>query len=291
MISPDGSMTRTPRVVLLTDLDGTLLDRDGSWSPARDALDALERKRIPVIPVTSRTRVEVETLLADLGRDEPFVVESGAAVYVPAAYDRLRLDGAVAVGPYRATVLGRPHAEALDFLERCSVAPHLTPMTAMSDARIAELTGLDPDAIPATRAREYSEPFLLSDQPSLPTLRREATEAGLAIHRDGAFWHVAGAGGDKGTAVQILIDAFRASGPDEVVSIGLGNDPTDVPFLARCDYPVILPSSGDATVSLVHPEAQSVDLSGSAGWNEAVLSLLQRLDRPRVRADDRGHGT
>ena len=70
-----------PSWVVVTDLDGTLLDAETySWEPARAALAALVARAIPVIFCTSKTRAETEVLQAVMGIGDPSIVESGGAM-------------------------------------------------------------------------------------------------------------------------------------------------------------------------------------------------------------------
>jgi len=87
---------RQRNLIIFTDLDGTLLDdRDYGWTAAQPALQALARAHCPLVIVTSKTRAEVEPILLAFGRREPFVVENGGAVYIPAGYFPFIPEGAV----------------------------------------------------------------------------------------------------------------------------------------------------------------------------------------------------
>ncbi|MDA0672462.1 MAG: haloacid dehalogenase, partial [Cyanobacteria bacterium] len=53
-------------LLFFTDLDGTLLNgEDYGYEAALPVLETLKARQIPVIPVTSKTRAEVETLIHD----------------------------------------------------------------------------------------------------------------------------------------------------------------------------------------------------------------------------------
>ncbi len=68
-------------VVVFTDLDGTLMDHDSyDVAPAQAALEALAARSIPVVPVTSKTRTELEPLMARLGLSGPAIAENGAVI-------------------------------------------------------------------------------------------------------------------------------------------------------------------------------------------------------------------
>ena len=74
-------------LVVFTDLDGTLLDHHSySWAAAEEALKELERRRVPLVLVTSKTRAEVEALQRKLGSVQPFVTENGGGIFIPHGY-------------------------------------------------------------------------------------------------------------------------------------------------------------------------------------------------------------
>jgi hypothetical protein len=77
-------MKRDRRLLVATDLDGTLLDeRSYEWEPARPALAALAEAGALLVLASSKTRSEMEPLAAGLGFSSPLIVENGGAVLVP----------------------------------------------------------------------------------------------------------------------------------------------------------------------------------------------------------------
>ena len=57
-----------PRFVIFTDLDGTLLDHETySWATAEPALKRLRKEGVPLIMVSSKTRLEIEVLRDQMG--------------------------------------------------------------------------------------------------------------------------------------------------------------------------------------------------------------------------------
>ena len=82
------------KLVIYTDLDGSLLDHDSYSHAAADVLLAeLETHGIPVIIASSKTRCEQIPLRNELGNRHPFIVENGAAVFIPAGYFETRPSG------------------------------------------------------------------------------------------------------------------------------------------------------------------------------------------------------
>ncbi len=75
-------MQNLPKLVVFSDLDGTLLDHDAySWDAAKPALDRLAERDIPVVLASSKTAREVEILQEQMGLSgRPAIVENGAGV-------------------------------------------------------------------------------------------------------------------------------------------------------------------------------------------------------------------
>ena len=70
-------------LIIFTDLDGTLLNsEDYDYRAAIPMLEKLKAQQVPVVPVTSKTRAEVEALRQELNLSAPFIVENGSGVFI-----------------------------------------------------------------------------------------------------------------------------------------------------------------------------------------------------------------
>ena len=75
-------MLRHP--LIFTDLDGTLLDYFSySFEPAARLLASLSKRRFPVIINSSKTFAEIVRIREKMNNGDPFIVENGAAIYLP----------------------------------------------------------------------------------------------------------------------------------------------------------------------------------------------------------------
>lgn len=72
-----------PPLIVFSDLDGTLLDEQYDFSPAKPALRLLEDRGIPLVLATSKTRAELATLRAALGGAPSLIFENGAGLALP----------------------------------------------------------------------------------------------------------------------------------------------------------------------------------------------------------------
>ena len=72
----------TSKVIIFTDLDGTLLDRDTfKFDTILSYIKDLILKDVYIIPNSSKTRQEIENFNQELDENLSFVVENGAAIY------------------------------------------------------------------------------------------------------------------------------------------------------------------------------------------------------------------
>ena len=74
-------MEKVFKILIFTDLDGSLLHRDTfKFDEVKDYLIQLISKGIFIIPNTSKTEKEILEFLNDLGSSLPFISENGAAI-------------------------------------------------------------------------------------------------------------------------------------------------------------------------------------------------------------------
>ena len=75
-------MNANHKVLIFTDLDGSLLDRDTfKFDKISKYIKALISDGIYIIPNSSKTKKEIENFNIELDENLPFIVENGAAIY------------------------------------------------------------------------------------------------------------------------------------------------------------------------------------------------------------------
>lgn len=270
-------------LVLFTDLDGTLLDqRTYSWHEAFEALHEIERRKIPLIFCTSKTRAEVEFLRRKIDNPHPFITENGGGIFIPHGYFPQRIEGAVTVKTYHCLALARPYVEVLDALDEIAAEAGVEAVGfhKMSAKEIAENSGLDAQQVQLARQRDYDEPFFLAGATPKKeeAFIRLARERKFEIVRGTRFWHIH-AGSDKGRAIRELMKHYRAARRGEKLrAIAFGDSANDLPMLVAADAAVLLPKpdgSFDEAVTAKLPRVIRGPAPGPVGWNEAVLGLFE----------------
>jgi len=270
------------RLVVFTDLDGTLLDHDDySFEAARPALAQLEALNIPVILTTSKTATEVLSLRREVDNHHPFIVENGGTIVIPKDYfQKATLPHAANEDAefiyYQLVTSYREIVRLLHSL-REEYGFKFTGFADMRATELAKLTGLSLDYAILAKRRDSTELIKWEgDAASLQLLKDKLAEHNLKITQGVRFMHVR-ADVDTADGVEILIDAFRQEYPDsQWISIGLGDGGNDVGMLNLVDQAVVVrPKSGEAPLVIDNPHCLITDAPGPAGWNKAVLQLLK----------------
>src|SRR4030042_87850 len=179
------------KVVVFTDLDGTLLDRfTYSSDKSLPSVKHLLQESIPVIFCSSKTRVEQEVYRHGLGVFHPFVVENGGAIFIPEGYFPFKFDYHGTKDGYQIIELGIAYHEVRLILERIRADAKINfrGFGDMSVREVADDTGLDLQAARRAKEREYAETIKLEGPPDEISRKLTAKkEGGLNYARGGRY--------------------------------------------------------------------------------------------------------
>jgi mannosyl-3-phosphoglycerate phosphatase len=267
------------RLLVFTDLDGTLLDHESySFEPALPALAVLKDNNIPLIVCTSKTRAEIELIRVQLNNIHPFISENGGAIFIPKNYF-LQMPHATREDAEHCIIeLGTPYVRLREvFNHMCTALPgQLKGFGDCTPAEIAHLCGFSLSNALLAKKRDYDEPFWAQDEVSYELLEKMAERFDLGINRGGRFNHLTGHH-DKGQAVLLLRDIYRQQSGD-LTMIALGDSHNDLPMLKVVDYPILVKKhDGSYDSSITLDNLILSRSSGPSGWCETLLELLPAL--------------
>jgi mannosyl-3-phosphoglycerate phosphatase family protein len=261
--------------IVLTDLDGTLLDHDTySFEDAQDALEQLREQAIPLIIVSSKTRREIEFWRQRLQNTHPFVVENGGAVYLPGGYFASPPPESTHQDSYNLVQFGAPYSDLVACLKRASFESQCEVLGFhdMTPEEIAIRCDMPLEQARLAQQREFDEPFEILNPARTDHLLAAIKEEGRNWTQGGRFYHILG-DNDKARAVEVLTQLYRNSYSD-LLTVGLGDGLNDLPFLKQVDVAVIVRSDQSERLRTELPGAYLTKSPGSKGWNQAILRIL-----------------
>jgi mannosyl-3-phosphoglycerate phosphatase len=274
-------MKTRSQAVVFADLDGPLLHaRSEALEPAREALALLEQKHIPLVLWSGGTQVEIERIRTRLGILHPFIVESGAAAFVPEGYFPFIVSGSIRRMAYRVLEFGRPYTEVTEILHRVAdgLGIGIVGFCDMSVLDVAGECGLSMLDARLAKLREYDEPFRIVDgeAPSRDRLVQALRRARLRCVKGARFDHATGVS-ERGAGIAALRELYRRR-YGNVLTVGLGGNLDDLTLLRAVDVPlVVMSQDAGAPARLLRelPNARLSGQEGQAGWARALVGALE----------------
>lgn len=258
-------MGATAPIVVVTDLDGTLLDNDTyAAGPAAVKVTALQDAGARVVCCSAKTRAEQQVHRRDLGIAGLFVIENGAAVHDDD-------------GPVR--VLGLTYRDVRARLRSAATQLGLTlrGFGDMDVLEVADRTLLSVDAAGRAKEREHTEPFVVDDLDLDETVLRSALDAvDLDLQRGARFWTASGRH-DKGTAVAVLRELLTNERHGRPLLYGLGDTYNDAAMLAAVDVPMLVQRPDGTWADLDVSGVTHLDGIGPLGWCQGADAILATL--------------
>ncbi len=264
--------------IIFTDMDGTLVDHDTySYDAALPALELINKKNIPLIFCTSKTRAELEVYCHKLDICHPFISENGGAIFIPQDYFDFPYDHTKQIDNYNVIELGVGY-EILEstLKEVCTkIDCKVIGFGDMDVGEVCQNTGLDRECAALAKQRDYDEAFrIISPAPKDELLEQEIRKRGFNCTKGGRYYHIMG-NNDKGKAVLILTDLYRKKWPG-VKTIGLGDSLNDLPMLMAVDIGVLVQKpGGDYDPSITSPNIKRGKGIGPKGWNQELINILE----------------
>ncbi|MFC5585093.1 HAD-IIB family hydrolase [Nitratireductor kimnyeongensis] len=260
-----------PRLVVFSDLDGTLLDHETyDFTPALPAIKALRARFGALILASSKTAAEIAPLRRALDFAHcPAIVENGAGILASergSQHDsRSRYEELIGHLDALPDELRRSYAGFSDW-----------------DAReVAARTGLSLEAAQLAKQREYSEPGIWSGtEEGFTAFCNALNRLGVHVQKGGRFATLS-FGGTKGQRVRELLARLEDKRVP-VVSVALGDAPNDRDMLESVDIAVEIPNPAHPGIGKIARGGSQVlrkaRLAGPAGWNEEMLAVLEEIE-------------
>ena len=306
------------KIIIFTDLDGTLLDHSTySYDAARPALTKAKETNTPIIPVTSKTFAENEAILKEIGlwKSAPVVVENGGAIYIPKNYfsfdvnEELPHFAKASWDDFYEIKLGKPYEEVRAIMKEAAETAGLE-IRAIGDMSAEEFQReVNFETIEeAHRAqeREYQEGFKIlvpkeQMKEAQAKIKAEIEKRGFFMSIGGRFCQIMGSklarqnrstsrerivqkrqmlrlGGAKIRSVEILTQLLRKKFGD-IHTIGLGDAQADIEFCEHCDEGFIVKNPKKTVGAEVESDKiHLIEEEGPTGWNKAVLEVLKNQD-------------
>lgn len=272
---------KTSNLLIFTDMDGSLLDHTTySHAAADPLLEFLHVRNIPVIPVTSKTEAEVLFLRKALKNQHPFIIENGAAVFIPKGYFDRQPKDTKDVGDYwvKEFVKPRSHWQKLITQLDDDYSPFYISFSQLGISGIMEMTGLEHEEAVRASQRGYGEPLVWKGSEHQKRVFSEQLKMkGAQVLQGGRFMHISGCS-DKGLAAQWLNAQYQLTSATHIETLAIGDSQNDVAMLEQAGIALLIRSPVQAfPVIQRHEKTYFSKKYGPEGWVDGVEKILHSL--------------
>ncbi len=268
-----------PKLVLFSDLDGSLLDpKTYSFKSALPSLSILKFKRIPLVLSSSKTRAEIEWYRKRLDNHHPFVSENGGGIFIPENYFSFSFSYDQKRERYLVIELGQCYPCIVNILKKIKneTGFEIKGFSEMTEKELVSICGLSEEVARLAKKREYDEPFLLEGgEEEIKVIKKKIEEKGLYYSWGGRFHHLMGKN-DKGKAIKILKTLYKKEF-SHITSIGIGDSLNDLPMLLEVDYPIFLRKEKSSLPGALSfkKNLKVIQGTGPEAWNLAILDVIR----------------
>lgn len=267
------------RWLIYTDLDGSLLDHFSYQHKEADpVLAELNNQDTPVILVSSKTRAEMLFIRESLNNQHPFIVENGAAVFIPVGYFEQQPEDTFEQNGFwiKTFTEARQRWQMMINALKTEFSDQFTTFADAGIDGIIAMTGLNIHAAAKAARREFGEPVAWhGEQAKKLAFIDRLTQSGAHILQGGRFMHVSG-DCDKGKALQWLSKLYQKdAAKTQHISLAIGDSDNDKSMLEQADVALIIPSPVHELPELERQQGCFIAKHpGPAGWAEGVCRIL-----------------
>lgn len=266
------------KTAIFTDLDGTLIDfEDYSSDLARPYVQRLIELGYLVVFCSSKTFDEQRVLQQELGIEMPCIVENGSAIVAPPGFWRPDIADLKVVDGWQRVVLGKPSSEIRQRLNRVEskFGESLRGFSTMMTEDVASITGLDIISARRAQNREYSETLCAKlPEDVWESLDSSFEYEGLKALPGGRFRTVIDSSADKGAAIRVFGELWKAQSNETLISFGLGDSENDQELLANVDWPHLVKRPNGSWAGLSGRRIERVNGVGPRGWVKVAQQLI-----------------
>ena len=266
-------MKKVLKILIFTDLDGTLLDRDTfKFDKIRDYLKKLLSKGIFIIPNTSKTEKEILEFNNELGSSLPYISENGAVI---SGLDLLNSNLP------KELILSREKDNLIKIFEN-SVPLNLQDkckwLTEMDKKKQSLIFGLENEKLKLALDRKYTVPFIFEGTKNeKKELSKIVKKSGLALQEGGRVINLTDKV-NKAKALQVFVRFFKKNNKN-IKTIAVGDNYNDLDMLKISDFPCLVFNDKFTLDQIPINNLITTNKPSPEGWADVIKMALVKINK------------
>ena len=266
-------MNKNYKILIFTDLDGSLLHRDTfKFDEIKDYLKQLISKGIFIIPNTSKTEKEILEFNNELGSSLPYISENGSAIN---GLDLLNSNLP------KELILSREKDNLIKIFKE-SVPVNLQNkckwLSEMDKKKQSLIFGLEDDKLKMALDRKYTIPFLFEGNKSERNeLSKIVKNKGLALQEGGRVINLTDKV-NKAKALQVFVRFFKKNNKN-VKTIAVGDNYNDLDMLKNSEFPCLVFNDKFTLDEIPIKNLITTNKPSPEGWADVIKKALVEVNK------------
>jgi mannosyl-3-phosphoglycerate phosphatase len=266
-------MEKVFKVLIFTDLDGSLLHRETfKFDEIKDYLIKLISKGIFIIPNTSKTEKEILEFNYELGSNLPYISENGAAIN---GLDLLNSDLP------KELILSREKDDILKIFKNIvplNIQNKCKWLSEMDIKKQSIILGLEKEKIKMALERKYTIPFIFEGSKNeKKQLSKMIKKKGLALQEGGRVINLTDKV-NKAKALQVFVRFFKKNYKN-VKTIAVGDNYNDLDMLKVSDFPCLVFNDKFTLDEIPINNLISTNKPSPEGWADVIKMALVKINK------------
>ena len=261
------------KIIIFTDLDGSLLDRETfRFDSIKNYILKLLKKEIFIVPNSSKTKKEILLFNNELKKNLPIICENGSAIYGLNNLNKNLPDN---------IILSRDKDEIYKVFKKnipkklqlkCKFIHN------MSEKKQFDIMGLKGKALNLSLTREYSIPFIFNDNKiQKKKFIKLVSLLGLSIHEGGRVLNLCDKV-SKALAMKKLVKIYKKIDSKKLITIGVGDNYNDLDMLKFSNFPCLVFNDKFKKDKINIKGCLVSTKSSPEGWEEIVKLALDKAN-------------
>jgi mannosyl-3-phosphoglycerate phosphatase len=269
---------RSNTTVVYCSTDNLITNTNKGLSGFADFLEGLGEANVPVVPVTSRSRLQFDATIRKFGFGHPFLGEGGCGVFLPEDYFHLKPPRSVRLGRFTCIPAASPQPAAAEMLVEVAEETGIeaVALRELSPRELSQNTGLPQREAELLRQRDFDELFFFAgaSDADIERFGQAAAQRKAQVRPRGALWSLA-VGANLASCVRDLSQLYQRSFRANPHSIGIATAEEAAELFPACDRCLLL-AGRDAAAAEPASKCKTLPLFSADTWPLALEMILSR---------------
>jgi predicted mannosyl-3-phosphoglycerate phosphatase (HAD superfamily) len=269
---------RSTTTVVYCSVDNLVSTTNKALTGFAEFLEGLGEASIPVVPVTTRSRLQFDATIRKFGLGHPFLAEGGCGVFLPEDYFHLKPPRSMRLGRFTCVPVASPRPASPELLDLLAEETRIevVALRTLSPRELSQNTGLPQREAELLRQRDFDELFFFAgaSEADIQRFQQEAAKRKAQVRPRGALWSLA-VDASLTSCVRDLSQLYQRSFRAHPFNVGITTPDEAADLFAACDRCLVL-TERDSGTPQASGKCKHLPLFSPDTWPLALEMIVNR---------------